>query len=163
MKKHTAIALFSLLASTALAPAAFAADTATSPAAATASAPATKSEAPAKTSKAVEKQKDQVTQESSGLSAEKAKEYNDAMQAAIDSNNELRAQIRKAHEEADAILVAEKFDKKAFLAKAAELNKLYDTTRGKMDETFASTMEKFSQEDRKILLKARNDRRRHSN
>jgi len=94
------------------------------------------------------------------LSPEKAKQYNDTMQLAADSNKELRAQIHKAHEEADAIMSAEKFDKKAFLAKAAELDQLYGKMRATMNDAFVSVAEKFSQEDRKTLLKVRNEHRR---
>lgn len=106
--------------------------------------------------------KEIIQQESVQLSPEKAKIYNDAMQAADDGNQDLRMQIHKAHDEADAILTAEKFDKKAFLAKAAELDGLYAKMRERNNEAYVSVMEKLTQDDRKILLKAHNDRRHHA-
>jgi transcription termination factor NusB len=106
-----------------------------------------------------EQVKEQLKQDSSGLPIEKAKLYNEIMQKAIESNKDLRAQIHKAHDEADAIMTAEKFDKAAFLAKSAELDGLYAKQRAVMNDAFVSIMEKFSQEDRKTLIKARNERR----
>ena len=107
-------------------------------------------------------QKEKAEHDSALLPPEKAKLYNQAMQKAVDENKDLRDQIRKAHEETDEILTAEKFDKTAFLAKAAELDKLYAKMRDKTNAAFISVVETFTQEDRKILVKARNDHRRRA-
>ena len=117
--------------------------------------------APAAASSGQELQKKEAQKELAQLPADKAKAYNDAMQKANDSNKELRSQIHKAYEEADMILTAEKFDKKAFLAKAVEIDALYDKTRINMNSAFVGVAENFTQEERKILLKTRNERRKH--
>lgn len=111
-------------------------------------------------SKAKDAQIEQMEKESAKLSPEKAKLYNDTMKKAIEESVDSRAQIRKIYEEADALLTAEKFDKKAFLAKASEIDELYNKSRAKLNEAFASAINDFTQQERTELLKARNENRR---
>lgn|GEM_PF-4858438 len=92
------------------------------------------------------------------LPTDKAKLYNETMKQATENNAALRAQIQKAREEADAILTADKFDKKAYLAKATEMDQLYSKARSGMNEAFTSVAEKFNLAERKILLQNRNAR-----
>ena len=155
MKKQSVILTVVLVASAAFISAAYAQD---------ASSTATASPVVSGAGKAKDKetQKEQLQQESAQLSPDKAKVYNDAMQKAIDSNKDLHTQIRKAYDAADALLVAQEFDKKAYLAKTAEIDQLYAKQRASLSDAFVSVVEKFSQEDRKILLKARNEHRRHT-
>ena len=103
---------------------------------------------------------EQLEKESSTLPPEKSKLYNETMKKAIEDSFDARKQIRKAYEEADALLTAEKFDKAAFLAKAAEIDDRYNKSRAKLNEAFASAINGFTQEERKEVLKARNENRR---
>lgn len=116
----------------------------------------------ARSSKSQDAQIEQVEKESAQLSPEKAKLYNETMKKALEGSVETRAKIRKTYEEADAIITAEKFDKKAFLAKAVEIDEQYAASRLKLNEAFASAIDGFTQEDRKALLKARNENRRRN-
>jgi len=166
MRLYTAILMGSLITTTAFTGPVFAQQSSlpsTMPSTAPVSATSTASSAnSASSSSSKSAQKEKVQMDSAKLSPEKAKLYNDTMQKAIDDNKEVREQIHKAFQEADNIMTAEKFDKAAFLAKAKELDQLYAKMRDKNNEAFVSVVEKFSQEDRKILLKARNEHR-HSN
>ncbi len=105
------------------------------------------------------REKAQISAEAATLSPDKAKLYNDTLKAASDSNKDLRDKIHKAHDESDAIMTAEKFDKAAFLAKQAELDGLYSQVRTKMNAAYVSVVEKLKQDERKILIKTRNDNR----
>ena len=173
MKKQSMVSMIALLATAAFSGVSYAQEAvpAIAPAAVPAPAPsvvptvaptAALPAAPADKGKTRESSKEQVQKESADLSPEKAKIYNDAMQKAIESNKAMHAEIRKAYQEADALLTAPTFDKKAYLAKTAEIDQLYAKQRAAMSDAFVSVVEKFSQDDRKILLKARNEHRRHS-
>ena len=97
------------------------------------------------------------------LPAEKAKLYKDTMQQAYDKNKDTYSQIEKMHAELKETLNADKFDKDVYLAKSAEMEKLYGKMRASSAEAFASVAAQFTPDERKILAKLRHEPRKHDN
>src|SRR6202012_3824653 len=85
------------------------------------------------------------------LPPDKAKLFEDAMKQVHEKNKATADQVRKLHEEQNAILTADKFDKNAWLAKEAQLDKLYDQMRATRRDAFVSVASQFSPSDRKII------------
>lgn len=91
----------------------------------------------------------------SQLPADKAQLFKDTMKQSREKDKAVHDQIRKVFKERDAILTADKFDKKAYLAKSAEITKLFTQVHDNMTNSFVSVAEKFTPEERKILAKLR--------
>lgn len=87
------------------------------------------------------------------LPPEKAKLFQDSMKQVHEKNEALQAQARKLHEELDALLTAEKFDKDAWTAKSAEIDKVYDQMRANRNAAFVAAASQFSADERKTLSK----------
>jgi uncharacterized membrane protein len=107
--------------------------------------------------KTIRKHRDEVLAQ---LPPEKSKLYRETMKKAYEEKNDIvREQIHKVQDESDALLTAAKFDKAAFLAKNAELDKLHAESRTNLNQAFASVAEQCSQDERKILAKLRPERK----
>jgi uncharacterized membrane protein len=85
------------------------------------------------------------------LPAEKGKLYKDALQQINAKNQPLHEQLDKTRDEMKAIMLAEKFDKAAYVAKSAEMDKLYGQMRANSVEAIASVAAQFTPAERKIL------------
>jgi len=83
-----------------------------------------------------------------------AAQFRNTMQQAHKKNMAIANQIHMLHDELDAILIAEPFDKEAFRAKSKELRQVYETMRANMDDAFAAAAAQLSQEERKELVAA---------
>ncbi len=94
----------------------------------------------------------------SKLPEAKATEFKATMKAAFDKNTPVFEQMKKTRDELKDISTAEKFDKGAFLAKTAELNKERDQMRSTFDEARADALGKLTQDERKTLAEAMHDR-----
>jgi len=70
-------------------------------------------------------------------------------------------QFKKNREEMKALLVADKFDKAAYMAKAKEVDVLHSAKKLKFHETMAELAEKLTVEERKILQEAMPGKRPH--
>jgi uncharacterized membrane protein len=97
----------------------------------------------------------------SQLPAEKATLFKDTMKATREKNKPLRDQLHKLYSDRDAILTADKFDKDAFNAKNAELDKIYDQMRANTNQSFVSVAAQFTADERKVLAKIHKEPMKH--
>lgn len=93
------------------------------------------------------------------LPEQAANEFRDTMKQAHEKTKATHAKIKKLHEELDALLVAENFDKAAFLAKTKEMQKIEEKAHASMSEAFATAVSKLSLGDRKTLSDAMKEER----
>ncbi len=82
------------------------------------------------------------------LSPEDAQLMHETMQKTHEANRALFAQMKKLHEEKKAIITADQFDSKAFMANAAKLQTLENKMHASMTANMASALSKMSAEDR---------------
>ncbi len=73
------------------------------------------------------------------------------MHKAHEGNKALWEQGKKLHEQLHAILTADTFDQKAFVAKQAELAKLHARMHASMTQSFAAALAQLSPEDRNAI------------
>jgi Spy/CpxP family protein refolding chaperone len=85
------------------------------------------------------------------LPPDKAKLFQDTMKQTSEKNSAYREQIGKLREELRNIVIADKFDKDAYLAKNAEMEKLWAQMRTNSAESFAAIAGKFTANERKVL------------
>ena len=137
MKLHAYIPVMALLATLAVFPAVY----------------ADPSPAAAASSPAVAKAKSPRDEMLSQLPPEKAKAYQDAIDQLHAKNKPLHEQVDKLQQDISALMTADNFDKSAYLAKNAELNKTYEQMHANTAETIAGLAEKFTADERKILEK----------
>jgi len=95
------------------------------------------------------------------LPPEKAKLYKDAMHQVHEKNQALRDQIEKMHAEIKALMTADTFNKSDYLAKNAEMEKLYAQMRTNMLEAITSVAAQFTLEERKTLTKLHMEPEKH--
>lgn len=89
------------------------------------------------------------------LPPEKAKLFKETMGKTREGNQTIYEQIKQQQDALAALLTAEKFDKAAYLAKTAEIDKLYAQMRANTTQAFVSVASQFSVEERKVLAKMR--------
>ena len=87
------------------------------------------------------------------LSPEDMQLMHDSMQKTHEANKALFAQMKKLHEEKKAIITADQFDSKAFMANAAKLQTLENKMHASMTANMASALSKMSAEDRQKFAK----------
>ena len=87
------------------------------------------------------------------LPPEKAKLYKDAISALHSKNAPIYDQIDKLHQDLTTIMTADTFDKAAYIAKNAEIEKAYAQTKGNTTEAIASVAAQFTLDERKTLEK----------
>ncbi len=90
----------------------------------------------------------------SQLPEEKEKLAHETLRKAREDNKVTREQIKTLREESKAILTAQEFDRKAFLAKSDEIHALHNSMRKNMNNAVADLAEQFTVEERKILAEA---------
>jgi uncharacterized membrane protein len=95
-----------------------------------------------------------VEQAITKLPAKDAAQFRDTMKQAHEKNMAIYDQVHSIHDDMEAILVAESFDKDAFRAKSKQLQDVYDTMRANMDDAFVSAVAKLSQDERKTIATA---------
>jgi len=81
----------------------------------------------------------------------KEKIYKDALDQLHAKNKVIYSQIDKLQQEASAIMTADKFDKAAFLAKNADIEKAYAQVHTNTAETVASVAAQFTADERRIM------------
>lgn len=97
------------------------------------------------------------------LPADKAASYRSAMEQAHSKNQPLYDQIKVLKHDLSGLMTAEKFDKAAYLAKQAEIEKLYSQMHVSRAEALASLIETWTVADRKTLEKLHGSHKsRHS-
>jgi len=87
----------------------------------------------------------------SQLPPEKLAMYKAAIAQLRTKNKVLYDQIAKLQGDLSTILTAEKFDKPAYMAKVAEIDKIYTQTHTNTTEAIVGVAEKFTPEERKVL------------
>jgi uncharacterized membrane protein len=95
-----------------------------------------------------------VEQAIAKLPAADAAKFRDAMKQAHEKNMAIYDQIHSLHDDMEAILVAEPFDKDAFRSKSKDLQQVYETMGNNMDDAFASAVAQLSQDERKTIAAA---------
>lgn len=88
------------------------------------------------------------------LPKEKADLFRTTMEGLKTDRQASREQFKTLRTELEAIMTAPKFDKAAFMAKSKEIAELRDTKRMKFEEAFASIADRYTQEERKMLVDA---------
>lgn len=88
------------------------------------------------------------------LPEDKAKLVRDTMKATGEQNKAKWEQVRTLREELKTIAVAPEFDKSAYLAKHAEIQKITGDMMTARNAAFADVMTQLSQEERKIVSEA---------
>jgi uncharacterized membrane protein len=88
------------------------------------------------------------------LPADDAAQFRDTMKPAHEKNIAIYNKIHDLHDDMDDIMVAEPFDKDAFLAKSKQLREVYETMRKNTDDAFATALTQLSQDERKTLATA---------
>ncbi len=76
-------------------------------------------------------------------------------------NEPFHAQLESLHKERIALLSADKFDKKAYLANIRKTQKLHDTMQMNRTEAFASALTKLTAPERKILVDSMHEMDEH--
>jgi len=89
------------------------------------------------------------------LPPDKAQIFRDTMKQVREKNRETYEKVHAAQDELKGILTADKFDKAAYLAKSAEIDKLYDQIRGTRRDAIVSVAGQFSASERKIIAQLR--------
>ena len=89
------------------------------------------------------------------LPPEKAKMYRDAGQKMREKNKPIFDQIGKLQQELSVIRTAAKFDKSAFVAKNAEIEKAYGKMRSNTSEIAVAMLSEFSESERKLVEQLR--------
>jgi len=92
------------------------------------------------------------------LPADKAKFVHESMHKVFNENKPLFQQMENLHKEVHDIMAADKFDSKAYLKKAAQLDALHDKIRKNMERGMASIAGRLSPQERKAFLAAWMDR-----
>jgi len=90
----------------------------------------------------------------SSLPSDQAEDFRDTLQQAHEDNKDLYDQARDLRKEMHDILIADEFDKDAFLAKSAQLRKVHDTIGANLDDAFADASAELSVKDRQTLASA---------
>jgi len=87
------------------------------------------------------------------LSPEKEAIYKTALDQLRVKNNVLRDQIEKLQQEASTIMTADTFDKAAYIAKNAEIEKVYAQMHTNTSEAIAGVASQFTADERRIIEK----------
>ncbi len=87
----------------------------------------------------------------SKLSEKKATQYRETMKKSREGNRPLQEKIRGLEQELSTIATADKFDKKAFLAKSEEIHSLRAKARLNLDDGLATVLDQSNVEERRIL------------
>ena len=97
----------------------------------------------------------------SKLPAEKATKFRDAMKESSESNKKLEERMYRLHDDLHAILTAPVFNRDAFFAKRAELQKLHGEMEKNRTEDFAYAVSDLSQKERVTLTRALDHQKHH--
>lgn len=89
----------------------------------------------------------------SKLPTQKAADFRNTMVESDEENKDAQEQIYRLHSDLHAILTAPVFDKKAFLAKRADLQKLHGKIEENKAEAFAAAASELSQTERTTLAR----------
>ena len=88
------------------------------------------------------------------LPKQKAADFRATMKETQEENKDMKEQVYRLHGDLHAILTAPDFDKRAFLAKRQEIQKLYDEMEENRADAFASAVSQLSQKERLTLTRA---------
>lgn len=97
----------------------------------------------------------------SKLPAKDAAEFRKTMKESREENKDLQEQVYRLHGDLHAILTAPNFDKHAFLAKRAQLQKLHEEMEDSRTEAFAFAISGLSQDERVTLTRALDHGKNH--
>jgi uncharacterized membrane protein len=85
------------------------------------------------------------------LPADKAAAFKDTMKKQHEKDKDIFVKLHQLHEDMNKLLIAPKFDKAAYLAKASEIEKEQETMHANMSAAFATAVSTLSQDERKVL------------
>lgn len=90
-----------------------------------------------------------------------AAQFRDTLKQAHEKNKAYGDQLDQLHKDLKTILTAPKFDKDAYIAKTTQLQQLHDKMHANTSAAFASAASQLSQDERKSLSEAFDERRSH--
>lgn len=90
----------------------------------------------------------------SKLPEQKRQLFTDTVNGLKEANKDTQERVRTLHEEIRGILEAETFDKDQFVSKSEEMQSLKDKLQKARTETVASVADKFTPDERKLLMRA---------
>lgn len=97
----------------------------------------------------------------SRLPAKDAAEFRKTMKESREENKDLQERVYRLHGDLHAILTAPDFDKNAFLAKRAELQKLHGEMEENRTKAFAFAVSDLSQKERVTLTRGLDHDKHH--
>jgi uncharacterized membrane protein len=89
----------------------------------------------------------------SKLPPQKASDFRDTMKESDEENKNSQEQVYRLHNDLHAILTAPVFDRNAFLAKRADLQKLHEKMEENRADAFAAAVSDLSQAERVTLTR----------
>ena len=97
----------------------------------------------------------------SNLPEQKAEAFRNTMKQTHDKNAALYDQMKKLHDDLYTITTAEKFDKKAYIAKNKELQAVYAKMNATRGAAMGTALSNLSQDERKTVADAMRDMHKH--
>ena len=85
------------------------------------------------------------------LPKQDAAKFRESIKKGHEKNKALFEQVRSLHKELHEIMIAESFDKAAFISKSNSVQKLEEKIHARWTENFANAFAQLSQADRKIF------------